>query len=52
MGLDEDEKRAARLRLQIAVGGFDVAIGEGVSGGAIQAHGVRGSGHAAIGHAG
>ena len=39
MGLDEDEQRSVGLRLQVAVGDFDLAFGKCVSGSAIQPHG-------------
>ena len=38
------------LRFQVAVGALDVAVGEGVTGGSIQAHAPAGGGHAAIDH--
>ena len=46
------QKGAIGLRFQVAVGAFDVTVGEGVPGGAIQAHGLAGRGHAAIDDAG
>ena len=45
------QQGAVRLLLQFAVGALDVALGEGVAGGAVDADGVGGSRHAAVGHA-
>src|ERR1700692_2602017 len=47
-GTGRRQKRAAGLRIQIAVGTFNVPFREGISSGAIQAHGVRRSRHSTV----
>ena len=50
MGSEEASSAPLGLRFQITVGALDVTFGEGIARGAVQAHGPRGSGHAAVNH--
>ena len=47
-GAGRRQKRTIRLRRQVAVSAFDIAFGKSVSGGSMQAHGVRRRGHAPV----